>query len=165
MLHNFHGLTICLMTCSKLAEWSDDEEEEVQKTFAPKKNKYAKFVIIKRAFKIDEIEDDEDEGAILEIKQDMREAAERFGDVTNVVLYDKEPEGIVTVRFKEFEQAEAFVAAFNGKGYNREKLQLSIAEDRPRFKKSGKDEEEDHEENVRRMEAYMDGDKTDEDEA
>lgn len=93
----------------------------------------------------------------------MREAAEEFGEVTKVVLYDKEPEGIVTVRFKEFEGAEAFVKAFNGKGYNREKLQLSVADDRPRFKKSSKDDDEDREENVRRMEAYMDGDKTDED--
>ena len=101
----------------------------------------------------------------MEIKEDMREAAEKFGEVTKVVLYDKEPEGIVTVRFKEFEEAEAFVKAFNGKGYNHQALRLSVADDRPRFKKSGKDDEEDREENIRRMEAYMDGDRTDEDDA
>ena len=81
-----------------------------------------------------------------------------------MVLYDKEAEGIVTVRFKEFEHAEAFVKAVNGRRYNGEHLQLSVADDRPRFQKSGKDQEEDREENVRRMEAYMDGDRTDEDE-
>jgi len=92
----------------------------------------------------------------------MRSAAENFGEVTKVVLYDKEPEGIVTVRFKEFEEAEAFVKAFNGKGYNHEKLQLAVADDRPQFKKSGRDDDSDIEDNVRRMEAYMDGDKSDE---
>lgn len=153
----------CLTICSKLAEWSDDDEEDIQKTFAPKKNKYAKFVIIKYAFTIEDLE--ADAAAMLEIKEDMREAAEKFGDVTNVVLYDKESDGIVAVRFKEFEAAEAFVAAYNGKGYDGRKLQLSVADDRPRFKKSGKTEEEDLEDNIRRMEAYMDGDKTDEDEA
>ncbi|KAK7193760.1 hypothetical protein DPSP01_000317 [Paraphaeosphaeria sporulosa] len=147
----------------KLAEWSEDEEEEVQKAFAPKKNKWSKYVIIKKAFTLAQINDKEDEGAVLEIKEDMREAAEKFGEVTKVVLYDKEAEGILTVRFKEFEGAEAFVLAFDGKGYNHQKLQLSIADDRPRFQKSGKEDTSDVEDNVRRMEAYMDGDKTDED--
>ncbi|KAF1968654.1 hypothetical protein BU23DRAFT_583172 [Bimuria novae-zelandiae CBS 107.79] len=149
----------------KLADWSDDDEEELQKIFAPKKNKYAKYVIIKNAFTLEELEDEEDEGAVLEIKQDMREAAEKFGEVTKVVLYDKEPEGILTVRFKEFDHAEAFVKAFNGRGYSGRKVQLSIADDRPKFRKSGKEDEDDIADNVRRMEAYMDGDKTDEDEA
>lgn len=148
----------------KLAEWSDDDEEEVEKAFAPKKNKWSKFVIVKKAFTLHHINNEEDTGAILEIKQDIREAAEKFGEVTKVVLYDKEPEGILTVRFKEFDQAEAFVNAFNGKGYNSEKLQLAVADDRPRFQKSGKEDTSDVEDNVRRMEAYMDGDKTDEDE-
>ncbi|KAF2447788.1 hypothetical protein P171DRAFT_231788 [Karstenula rhodostoma CBS 690.94] len=147
----------------KLAEWSDDDEEDIQKTFAPKKNQWAKFVIIKKAFTLDQINDEEDEGAMLEIKEDMRTAAEQFGEVTKVVLYDKEPEGILTVRFKEFEEAEAFVNAFNGKGYNSEKLELSVADDRPRFKKTNRDDVSDVEDNVRRMEAYMDGDKTDDD--
>lgn len=148
---------------SKLAEWSDDDEEEIHKTFAPKKNKWAKFVIIKNAFTIEQINDEEDKGAILEIKEDMRAAAETFGEVTKVVLYDKEPEGILTVRFKEFEQAEAFVQAFNGKGYNHQKLQLAVADDRPKFQKSNNDDDSDVEDNVRRMEAYMNGDKSDED--
>lgn len=135
----------------------------MQKTFAPKKNKWAKFVIIKQAFTLDQINDEEDEGAILEIKDDMRSAAEQFGEVTKVVLYDKEPEGILTVRFKEFADAESFVNAFNGKGYNSAKLQLRVADDRPRFQKSTKEDTSDVEDNVRRMEAYMDGDRTDED--
>jgi HIV Tat-specific factor 1 len=118
-----------------LNEWSDNEDY-VAETLAPKKNKWAKVVIIKNIFDLDQLE--EDAKAYLEIKEDMREAAEQYGDITNCTLYDKEPEGIVTVRFREFEPAENFVAAFQGRRYNHRNLQLSLAEDKPKFKKSGR---------------------------
>jgi HIV Tat-specific factor 1 len=115
---------------SKLAEWSDNEEE-VKEVFAPKKNKWAKVVIIKHAFTLEELE--EDAAAYLDIKDDMREEAELFGEVTNVTLYDKEPQGIITIRFKEFESAEKCRDAWN----------VTIAEDRVKFKKSARNEEQD----------------------
>ncbi|KAF1951444.1 hypothetical protein CC80DRAFT_508862 [Byssothecium circinans] len=123
----------------KLAEWSDNEEE-VEKTYAVKKNKWAKMCVIKNVFILEDLE--EDVSAILEIKEDMREAAEKCGEVTNVILYDLEPEGVVVVRFKDFEGAEMFRDKFNGKGYNNAKLSVTIADDRPRFKKSGKSKED-----------------------
>ncbi|EUC29347.1 hypothetical protein COCCADRAFT_8441 [Bipolaris zeicola 26-R-13] len=127
----------------KLNEWSDNEEE-VAEAFAPKKNKWAKVVIIKHAFTPAEL--DEEPEAYLEIKEEMREAAEEYGEVTNCTLYDKEPEGIVTVRFREFEPAEKFMADYQGRGYQRRKLALSLAEDKPRFKKSTRGDEPDSDE-------------------
>jgi HIV Tat-specific factor 1 len=121
----------------KLAEWSDDEEEVAEK-FATKKSKWAKVVIIKHAFSRKELEDEEE--AYLEIKQDMRDVAEKYGTVTNLTLFDLEKDGIVTVRFKEFEEAEQFVEAYNGKRYSERALELSIAEDKPKFKKSSRHE-------------------------
>jgi hypothetical protein len=67
----------------------------------------------------------------LRSKMTCRVPRERFGEVMKVVLFDKEPEGVLSVRFKEFEEAEAFVEAYNGKGYNHQKLERSLAEDRP----------------------------------
>ncbi|CAN9308443.1 unnamed protein product [Alternaria alternata] len=119
----------------KLNEWSDNEDY-VAETLAPKKNKWAKVVIIRNIFDLEQLE--EDAGAYLEIKEDMREAAEQYGEVTNCTLYDREPEGVVTVRFREFEPAENFVAGFQGRRYNHRGLQLSLAEDKPKFKKSGR---------------------------
>ncbi|KAF2638142.1 hypothetical protein P280DRAFT_471803 [Massarina eburnea CBS 473.64] len=119
----------------KLAEWSDNESE-VEKTYAVKKNKHAKMCIIKKAFILDDLE--EDVRAILEIKEDMRNAASKCGDVTKVVLYDHEPEGIVVVRFTEFEAAELFRQQYHGKRYNNDNLQVTIADDKPKFKKSSK---------------------------
>jgi HIV Tat-specific factor 1 len=48
---------------------------------------------------------EEDPGAILDIKEDIRDECSKLGDVTNVVLYDKEPDGVVTVRFSDLEGA------------------------------------------------------------
>ncbi|CAI6251765.1 unnamed protein product [Periconia digitata] len=145
----------------KLAEWSDNEEE-AEKAYAPKKNKWAKMCIIKKVFELHQLE--EDDAAILEIKQDMREAAEKHGEVTKVVLYDEEPEGIVSVRFKDFEAAESFRAAFNGRRYNNQGLQISIAEDRPKFKKSRNGGGDDSEDDVQKMRRFLrDGDEDDSD--
>jgi HIV Tat-specific factor 1 len=95
--------------------------------------------IIKHAFTLDELE--EDDAAYLDIKEDIRDEAGKYGDVTKVVLFDKEVDGIITVRFKEFESAEKFREACNGRGFAFRKLEVKIAEDRPKFKKSNRVEE------------------------
>ncbi|KAJ4991339.1 Splicing factor U2AF-associated protein 2 [Stagonosporopsis vannaccii] len=134
---------------SKLAEWSDNEEE-VAETFAPKKNKWAKVCILRHAFTLDEL--DEDEEAILDIKEEMREEGEKFGEVTNVTLYDKEEDGIIAVRFKEFDSAEKFKNANNGRMFAKRKLEVTLAEDKPKFKKSARGEEPDSDEEERNLE-------------
>jgi len=120
----------------KLNEWSDNEEEVAQ-TFVAKKNKWAKTVIIKGMFDVDVMKNDPDNYG--DVFDDTMEPAKAIGEVTKVTIWDLEPEGIVTVRFKEFEDAEAFVANnFGGRKYNGSHPQLSLAEDKPRFKKSGR---------------------------
>lgn len=133
---------------SKLAEWSDNEEE-VAETFAPKKNKWAKVCVLRYAFTLAEL--DEDPAALLEIKEDMRDEAETFGDVTNVTLFDKEEDGIIAVRFKEFESAEKFKDAIHGRHFGGRKLEVSLAEDKPRFRKSARGEEPDSDEEERNL--------------
>ena len=46
---------------------------------------------------------------MLDIKEDIREECAKIGDVTNVVLYDKEPDGVASVRFSNPEAARACV--------------------------------------------------------
>ena len=116
---------------------------------APKKNKWAKVVIIRNIFDLEQLE--EDAGAYLEIKEDMRDEAETFGDVTNVTLFDKEEDGIIAVRFKEFESAEKFKDAIHGRHFGGRKLEVSLAEDKPRFKKSARGEEPDSDEEERNL--------------
>ena len=116
---------------------------------APKKNKWAKVVIIRNIFDLEQLE--EDAGAYLEIKEDMRDEAETFGDVTNVTLFDKEEDGIIAVRFKEFESAEKFKDAIHGRHFGGRKLEVSLAEDKPRFRKSARGEEPDSDEEERNL--------------
>ncbi|KAI4707845.1 hypothetical protein J4E89_007474 [Alternaria sp. Ai002NY15] len=122
----------------KLNEWSDNEEEVAQ-TFVAKKNKWAKNVIIKGMFDVDVMKNDPDNYS--DVFEDTMKPAKQIGEVTKVTIWDLEPEGIVTVRFKEFEDAERFVAwKFGGQRYDGRDQVLLLAEDKPRFKKSGRGE-------------------------
>ncbi len=51
----------------------------------------------------------DDPAAILDIKEDIRDECSKTGDVTNVVLFDKEPDGVASVRFANAEAARACV--------------------------------------------------------
>jgi HIV Tat-specific factor 1 len=112
----------------------------VQEVYAPKKNKWAKIAIMKNVFDLKELTEESD---ILDIKEDMRTRAATFGEVTKVVLYDKEPEGVVIVRFKDWESAQAFQKRINGEVYDERRVEITIAEDRPKFRKSGRDDDSD----------------------
>jgi HIV Tat-specific factor 1 len=46
---------------------------------------------------------------MLEIKEDIREECSKLGEVTNVVLFDKELDGVASVRFTNAQAAEACV--------------------------------------------------------
>ena len=46
---------------------------------------------------------------MLDIKDDIREECSKLGEVTNVQLFDKETDGVVTVRFAIVEAANACV--------------------------------------------------------
>jgi HIV Tat-specific factor 1 len=96
---------------------------------------------MKYVFTLAEIE--EDAGEILDIKDEVREEAEKFGEVTKVVLFDKEADGVVMVRFKDFESAENYCKVCNGRVFDGRKLEITIAEDRPKFKKSNRVQERD----------------------
>ena len=51
----------------------------------------------------------EDPAAMLEIKEDIREECAKLGEVTNVALFDKEQDGVASVRFSNAESAAACV--------------------------------------------------------
>lgn len=94
------------MACSKLADWDDDDPQTIQTK--PQSSRWNKVVILKYMFTLEEIE--EDPGAILDIKEDIRDECNKIGNVTNVVLYDKEKDGVVMVRFSTPEAARMCVS-------------------------------------------------------
>lgn len=103
---------------------------------------------------------DEEPEALLDIKEDVREECEKFGEVTSVTLYDKEHAGIVTVRFANTVAAEACVKVFEGRNFGGRRIGASISDGRTRYKKSKKtdNDEEDEEARLENFSKFIEGD-------
>ncbi|KAF1356115.1 hypothetical protein BDV97DRAFT_341042 [Delphinella strobiligena] len=119
---------------ARLADWDDDDVSVVNPP--PNPTKYNKMVVLKHMFTLQELE--EDPASLLEIKEDIRDEANNYGDVTNTVLYDLEPSGVVTVRFKDAESATKCAAAFDGRGFSGRKIIAYVPEQKEQYSKSSK---------------------------
>ncbi|KAH8425957.1 U2 snRNP complex subunit CUS2 [Aspergillus melleus] len=115
---------------SKLADWDDDDPSTLPET----NSKFEKIVILKHMFTLEEL--NEDPAAILDIKEDIREECSKLGEVTNVVLYDKEADGVVMVRFLEPEAAKRCIQVMDGRYFGGTRVEAYIANGSERFKKS-----------------------------
>lgn len=87
----------------KKLDWFDEENTEISE-------KLAKIVILKHMFTLEELE--KDPSLLLDLKQDVREECEKLGKVTNVILYDLEPEGVMSVKFKDVSSAALCAMVF-----------------------------------------------------
>lgn len=114
---------------AKLADWDDDDPQEV-----PSANKRDKMVVLQHMFTLQELE--EDPAALLEIKEDIRDECSKLGAVTSVVLYDEEPDGIVTVKFKDSESAMACINLMHGRSFDGRTVQAYLTTGKDKFKKS-----------------------------
>lgn len=85
-------------------------------------------------FTLQELE--EDKGALIDIKSDIRDEASKYGEVTNVVLYDLEPQGIVTVRFKEADSAALCAEAFEARWFDKRRVIAYVPVHREDYSKS-----------------------------
>ncbi|ETI21760.1 hypothetical protein G647_05829 [Cladophialophora carrionii CBS 160.54] len=129
---------------AKLTDWDDDDPQTLNET----SSKWDKVVILKHMFTLQELE--EDPAAMLEIKEDIRDECAKLGEVTNVVLFDKEDEGVASVRFSNADAAAACVRLMNGRWFDERQLEAYIATGNEKFKKSsdkkvGYDDEDDEE--------------------
>lgn len=89
---------------SKLADWDDDDPQTLKQT----SSRFDKVVILKHMFTLEELQKDKE--AAQDIAEDVREECSTLGDVLNVTLFDKEADGVVSVRFSNAEAARACVA-------------------------------------------------------
>lgn len=107
---------------NKLTDWNSDSDEDLEllkrpsgqsreagmgNTVAAMASSNSRQVCLRRMFTLAEL--DEDPTLLLDLKEDVREECETLGKVTNVVLWDKEPDGIMTVKFSGTEAAQACV--------------------------------------------------------
>ncbi|CAK7263113.1 hypothetical protein SEPCBS119000_000317 [Sporothrix epigloea] len=120
---------------AKLADWSSDEDDRFAGMTRSRRNtKWDKVVVLKHMFTLDELQ--EDPAALLDIKEDIREECSKLGEVTNVVLFDQEAAGIVSVKFKTADAAAAGVRLMNGRAFDGRIVEASLATGREKYKKS-----------------------------
>ncbi|CAG8716160.1 19534_t:CDS:10 [Cetraspora pellucida] len=117
-----------------------------------KAERYNKIVILKYMFTLEELENDV--SLILDLKEDIREECQKLGEVTNVVLYDKEPDGVVSVKFKDQLSAEACVLKMNGRFFAGRRIEAQIFDGKQKYQKTGSKSNETEEEESTRLEKY-----------
>ncbi|TFK44678.1 hypothetical protein BDQ12DRAFT_641545 [Crucibulum laeve] len=126
----------------KLLEW--DDEDGFGPMLKPEDNlnainKNSRVVVLKHMFTLKELE--EDAALLLDLKEDVREECATLGEVTNVVLYDKEKDGVMTVKFREPLSAQACVLKMNGRFFAGRRIEAALYAGKQRFKRSGAGED------------------------
>ncbi|KAF9354480.1 hypothetical protein BGX34_011009, partial [Mortierella sp. NVP85] len=129
----------------KKLDWFEDDENLV------KADKWNKVCILKHMFTVQELE--QDPSLLLDLKEEIREECEKLGEVTNVIIYDHHPDGVVSVRFKEKESALLCVQAMSGRYFAGQRVVAEIYDGHTKYetKRSREEQEEDER---RRLERY-----------
>jgi len=96
--------------------------------------------VLKHMFSLEELK--EKATLLLDLKEDVREECEKLGEVTNVVLYDLEPEGIMTVRFKSEASARQCINTLGGRYFGGRTVKAALFDGSRKFKKTGKGEQD-----------------------
>ncbi|TXT08747.1 hypothetical protein VHUM_02875 [Vanrija humicola] len=122
---------------NKLAWHSDSASEDENE--GPGSNqpssRFSRIVVLKGMFKLEDL--DKEPELLLELKEDVRDEAESLGTVTSVVLYDKEPDGVMTIKFKDGTAAQACVLKMDGRFFDGRKISAALYSGRERYRKSG----------------------------
>lgn len=138
---------------SRLGDWSDDEISAMPQTsFRPNK-----IIVIEKAFTFESLKE---EGYMEDLYDDMKDMADKFGEVKNITIFDKEEAGIVTVRFSNEQAAMAFGRHVDGKGYDGRTLEAFPATGNEKYKKSRKvavDRDADEAQRLENYSNYIEG--------
>ncbi|KAF9933785.1 hypothetical protein BGZ65_004002 [Modicella reniformis] len=129
----------------KKLDWFEDDENLV------KADKWNKVCILKHMFTIQELE--RDPSLLLDLKEEIREECEKLGEVSNVIIYDHHPDGVVSVRFKEKESALLCVEMMSGRYFAGQKVEAAIYDGHTKYE-TKRSKEELEEDEKRRLERY-----------
>ncbi|XP_071362129.1 17S U2 SnRNP complex component HTATSF1 [Trachinotus anak] len=97
----------------KQLDWRPEKQGEARK-------RHEKVVIIRNMFHPSDFE--EDPLVLNEYREDLRTECEKFGEVKKVILFDRHPDGVASIAFKEPEQADACILSFNGRWFGGRQL-------------------------------------------
>uniref|UniRef100_G3MS45 17S U2 SnRNP complex component HTATSF1 n=1 Tax=Amblyomma maculatum TaxID=34609 RepID=G3MS45_AMBMU len=110
-------------------------------------------VVLKNMFEPKDFESDPT--LILEYQKDLREECSQFGEVKKVVVYDRNPEGVATITFKEPEEADACISRMNGRWFAQRQLSAETWDGRTKYKIF--ETEEELEARLKKWDDFLDG--------
>ncbi|KAJ6609907.1 hypothetical protein B0H10DRAFT_2177997 [Mycena sp. CBHHK59/15] len=90
-------------------------------------NKNSRVVVLKHMFTLKRLE--EDASLLLDLKEDVREECASLGE--------KEPEGVMTVKFRDPLSAQACVLKMNGRYFDGMRVEAALYSGKQRFQRSG----------------------------
>ncbi|XP_011146575.1 HIV Tat-specific factor 1 homolog [Harpegnathos saltator] len=94
--------------------------------------KCERVVVIKNLFAPEDF--DKEVQLLLEYQQDIRSECLKCGDVRKVVIYDRHPEGVAQVTFREPAEAQACVQLLNGRWFSQRKISAEIWDGKTKYK-------------------------------
>merc|ERR1740131_709819 len=104
------------------------------------RSKHEKVVVISNMFTVEEL--DKDPGLILDLSNRIRIQCSKFGSVSKVTLYDKHPDGVCQVFFREPSEADMAVQMLNGRMFGERVLSVVTWDGKTKYKmEESKDEE------------------------
>ncbi|KAM4544738.1 17S U2 SnRNP complex component HTATSF1 isoform 1-T2 [Odontesthes bonariensis] len=101
----------------KQLDWRPEKKGELRK-------RHEKVIIIRNMFHPSDFE--EDPLVLNEYRDDLRSECEKFGEVKKVILFDRHPDGVASIAFKEAEQADACILSFNGRWFGGRQLSAQL---------------------------------------
>ncbi|XP_056397323.1 HIV Tat-specific factor 1 [Hyla sarda] len=99
----------------KQLDWRPEKKIETRKRFE-------RVIIIRNMFHPKDFE--EDPLVLNEIREDLRSECEKFGQVKKILIYDRHPDGVASVSFKEAEEGDACILALNGRWFGGRQLDV-----------------------------------------
>uniref|UniRef100_A0A8C5MZQ7 17S U2 SnRNP complex component HTATSF1 n=1 Tax=Leptobrachium leishanense TaxID=445787 RepID=A0A8C5MZQ7_9ANUR len=88
------------------------------------RKRFERVVIIKNMFHPKDFE--EDPLVLNEIREDLRTECEKFGQVKKVLIFDRHPDGLASVAFREVEESDACITALNGRWFGGRQLVVEL---------------------------------------
>lgn len=120
----------------KLADWDADDDAAKAAAAASASKRWEKVVILKNVFTLDDLKDDKHAAA--DIKADIVGGCEAIGMVTNVIMYDAEPSGVVSVKFQHKDDALECVKRMHGRFFGGHRLDAAIYDGLEHYKRTPK---------------------------
>ncbi|XP_075232872.1 RRM1_TatSF1_like and RRM2_TatSF1_like domain-containing protein barc [Lycorma delicatula] len=109
----------------KLFDWRPDK-------LRGERSRNESVVIVKNLF--DPVIFERDVKLILEFQQELRDECIKCGAVKRVIIYDRHPQGVAQVNFKEPEAADACIQLLNGRWFNKRRITAETWDGKTKYK-------------------------------